>query len=298
MKTYRPLAACLLLAALSGCSLLSSTSTSTPADDPHTVAVFAPQEPLSPTQEQQLAQMLQKRAVALGMAEVHAQVVADGVSVTMRGDQRGRLAALGRSGTLYLRPVLAVRTVGAGQAAQQGAAPADIASAYAALSCPAASPTSASHMEAGPAADAAVCGTGGSGGTAGTGGTGGTGGTLASSAFALGPAAVTGALISRASAASSPQTGGWMVNLSMDSQGATAFTQVTSELATKTTPQNELAVELDGAVVSAPSISVAITGGQAQISGSFTRQDAQDLAAALNSGSIPAVTLKQSSYTP
>ena len=44
---------------------------------------------------------------------------------------------------------------------------------------------------------------------------------------------------------------------------------------------------LDGDVITAPVITQAIPNGQAQITGSFTRAQAEDLAAQLQSGALP-----------
>ena len=49
-----------------------------------------------------------------------------------------------------------------------------------------------------------------------------------------------------------------------------------------------LAIVLDGAVYSAPVIKERISGGDAQITGSFTMDDAKDLAIVLRAGSLPA----------
>jgi preprotein translocase subunit SecD len=49
-----------------------------------------------------------------------------------------------------------------------------------------------------------------------------------------------------------------------------------------------LAIILDGTVYSAPVIREQITGGSAQITGSFTMEDAQDLAIVLKAGALPA----------
>ena len=52
-------------------------------------------------------------------------------------------------------------------------------------------------------------------------------------------------------------------------------------------PNNEFAIVLDNQVVSSPSVSSAITGGQAQISGNFTQQSSSDLANVLSYGALP-----------
>jgi preprotein translocase subunit SecD len=52
-------------------------------------------------------------------------------------------------------------------------------------------------------------------------------------------------------------------------------------------PQNQVAIVLDGLVVSAPRINEAIPSGNAQITGSFTQVEAQDLANVLKYGALP-----------
>jgi preprotein translocase subunit SecD len=52
-------------------------------------------------------------------------------------------------------------------------------------------------------------------------------------------------------------------------------------------PANQVAIVLDGLVVSAPSINEAIPSGSAQITGSFTKVEAEDLANVLKYGALP-----------
>lgn len=78
------------------------------------------------------------------------------------------------------------------------------------------------------------------------------------------------------------QTGRAVVNISFNSQGATTFSRVTRENVGK-----RFAMLLDGKVLSAPSINEPINGGNAQISGGFTTETANDLAIALKSGALP-----------
>ena len=52
-------------------------------------------------------------------------------------------------------------------------------------------------------------------------------------------------------------------------------------------PLNQVAIVLDGLVVSAPRINEAIPSGNAQITGSFTQLEAQDLANVLKYGALP-----------
>jgi preprotein translocase subunit SecD len=67
-------------------------------------------------------------------------------------------------------------------------------------------------------------------------------------------------------------------------------------LSAQPSPQNQFAIVLDGVVLSAPQVNGPITGGKAEISGSFTKQEAQQLAAQVNTGALP-VRLSVSSVT-
>lgn len=73
------------------------------------------------------------------------------------------------------------------------------------------------------------------------------------------------------------------VAISFNREGARIFERVTSENVGK-----RLAILLDGRVYSAPVIREAISGGSAIIEGSFTMEEASDLAIILRAGSLPA----------
>jgi preprotein translocase subunit SecD len=73
------------------------------------------------------------------------------------------------------------------------------------------------------------------------------------------------------------------VSLSFNSTGAKLFEQITANNVKK-----RLAIILDNNVYSAPVIQERIAGGNAQITGTFTMQEAKDLAIVLRSGSLPA----------
>jgi len=77
------------------------------------------------------------------------------------------------------------------------------------------------------------------------------------------------------------------VDLQFNSTGATAFETATRTISTKTDPQNRFAIVLDGQSISAPSVSAAIPGGQAQISGNFNQSSATELANVLKYGALP-----------
>ncbi len=73
------------------------------------------------------------------------------------------------------------------------------------------------------------------------------------------------------------------VSLKFNAQGAKDFDRITGDNVKK-----RLAIVLDGMVHSAPVIQERISGGQAQITGSFTMEEATDLAIVLRAGALPA----------
>ena len=106
--------------------------------------------------------------------------------------------------------------------------------------------------------------------------------------YILAGAEVLGRQVSKATAAVDPTTGGnWFVSLTFDGEGTKAFGDQTARVVSLTAPQNQVAIVLDGLVVSAPRINEAIRGGSAQITGNFTQLEAQDLANVLKYGSLP-----------
>ncbi|MEU3532130.1 protein translocase subunit SecD [Streptomyces murinus] len=116
--------------------------------------------------------------------------------------------------------------------------------------------------------------------------------------YLLGPAGVDGTEVKKAQAVFDTQgASGWQVQMTFNSTGAKKFADITGELAKNQAPQNEFGIVLDGEVVSSPYVSQAITGGQAEISGSFTQQDAQSLANMLSYGALPLSFQEQSVTT-
>jgi protein-export membrane protein SecD len=88
-----------------------------------------------------------------------------------------------------------------------------------------------------------------------------------------------------AQSAFDPQTGEPDVNIKFDSVGAKEFGDITKAYP----PHSQrFAVVLDGVVITDPVINEPILGGQANISGSFTSQSANDLATVLRAGALPA----------
>jgi preprotein translocase subunit SecD len=78
------------------------------------------------------------------------------------------------------------------------------------------------------------------------------------------------------------QQGRAVVSIQFNGPGAAIFSRVTRDNVHK-----RFAMLIDGKVLSAPSINEPINGGQAQISGNFTVESANQLAIALRSGALP-----------
>ncbi|PHX61374.1 MAG: protein translocase subunit SecD [Actinobacteria bacterium] len=115
--------------------------------------------------------------------------------------------------------------------------------------------------------------------------------------YNLEPAFIKGSNVTGATAGL-PQNGvgSWVVSLEFDSEGAKALAEASTKLSALqdcgagVSPCNAFAIVLDGVVVSAPRFNEPILGGQAQIEGNFTAQEANDLANVLKYGALP-VTL-------
>lgn len=94
---------------------------------------------------------------------------------------------------------------------------------------------------------------------------------------------LTGTYLKTAQVRINPQTNEPYVWLQFDSRGAKIFELITSENVGK-----RLAIVLDEVVRSAPVIKEKISGGEAQITGGFSMQEASDLALVLRAGALPA----------
>ena len=94
---------------------------------------------------------------------------------------------------------------------------------------------------------------------------------------------MTGDAIADANVRRGDQLEGVYVELALNSVGSTAFDRLTAENVGRL-----LAIVLDGRVYSAPQIRERISGGVASITGSFSFQEARDLAIVLRAGALPA----------
>lgn len=87
---------------------------------------------------------------------------------------------------------------------------------------------------------------------------------------------------------SDQNTGKIVVTLRMDGEGAKTWAAMTTKAAQN--GNREIAITLDGEVISCPGVNEPITGGSSQISGSFSLEEAKDLANLLEVGKLPAET--------
>lgn len=94
---------------------------------------------------------------------------------------------------------------------------------------------------------------------------------------------LTGASLETAKVQIADRYGEPNVSIKFNSQGAADFERITGENVRK-----RLAIVLDGVVHSAPVIQEKIGGGQAQITGNFSMDEARDLAIVLRAGALPA----------
>lgn len=93
---------------------------------------------------------------------------------------------------------------------------------------------------------------------------------------------LSGKQLKRASVQFNQQTGEPNVSLEFNDEGAELFARLTGENIGK-----QIAIVLDGAVISAPNVQEKIEGGQAVITGNFNVKEARKLVERLNAGALP-----------
>lgn len=94
---------------------------------------------------------------------------------------------------------------------------------------------------------------------------------------------LTGRYLKSAQVVTDPNTRQPEIAINFDSAGAELFGEITGR-----NIGNPLAIFVDNALISQPVVQSKITGGDAVISGSFTFEEARDLANLLNAGALPA----------
>lgn len=93
---------------------------------------------------------------------------------------------------------------------------------------------------------------------------------------------LTGAHLQRADVQFDQSTGEPEVSIQFDADGAKMFADIT-----KRNLQKPVAIELDGQIISAPTVQTEITDGKAVITGKFDIKEAKKLALELNAGALP-----------
>lgn len=94
---------------------------------------------------------------------------------------------------------------------------------------------------------------------------------------------LTGGVITDARADIDPTTSSWIVNMTMNTEGATDWARITGANINK-----RIAIMLDGVVFSAPNVRNRITGGRSQIEGMAGQEEAKLLEIVLKAGALPA----------
>jgi len=94
---------------------------------------------------------------------------------------------------------------------------------------------------------------------------------------------LTGGVVTDANANIDPNTSAWIVNMTMNSEGATDWARITGANINK-----RIAIMLDGVVFSAPNVNSKITGGRSQIEGMAGQEEAKLLEIVLKAGALPA----------
>ncbi|MDP9118989.1 MAG: hypothetical protein M3M93_01760, partial [Actinomycetota bacterium] len=90
---------------------------------------------------------------------------------------------------------------------------------------------------------------------------------------------------------------GWTVTFELESDGAERFSDATTQAVGAPPPTDQIAIVVDQVVISSPTVQSAITGGSGEITGSFSEQEAKDLATQLNAGALPVELTRQSVRT-
>jgi preprotein translocase subunit SecD len=242
--------------ALAACG---GSETVTVGEDPVVEYRLIADEPLDEDVLEEAAAVLQQRFDAAGI-EAEVAPVGGGLDVrAYEGVGRGRVASLARPGDVQFRPVLG------NEAARVDTADDPCASGW---------PGDAAPLDED--AELPQCDTV-------------DGAWLAT--YLVGPTVLSGDAVERASAVLHPSDQ-WVVSLTFHDgeRGIDTFNEIAAQCVegTVTCPDGQLAIVMDGVVITAPTInSASFERDQIEISGDFDEQRAADLAAILGSGSLP-----------
>ncbi|MEK7540124.1 MAG: protein translocase subunit SecD [Patescibacteria group bacterium] len=102
---------------------------------------------------------------------------------------------------------------------------------------------------------------------------------------------LTGTQLKQAAVVFDPNTNEPQVSLQFDSEGTDLFAEIT-----KRNLGQPVAIELDGQIISAPTVQAEITTGEAVITGDFTIDEAKEMVKRLNAGALPVPITLVSQY--
>lgn len=205
--------------------------------------------------------IIQRRIASAKLTDTTVSVIRGGLEVRGPASERSRVEMLGYTGALGFRPVLATGAANSAGGSRPPGVSAALWQQYESLDCKKAPvPEEAT-------AQITACERDGS------------------QKYILDATAVDGASVTSADASLDSSSASWQVAVSLNSEGAARFGQLTGRLAGT---GGQVAIAMDGVVYSAPTIQSAITGGDLEITGKFDRDTAQSLAATLKSGTLPA----------
>jgi preprotein translocase subunit SecD len=237
-----------------------------------------PAEDADPAALEVAVDIIRERVDSIGVAEPEILVQGDTVVINLPGisDQQRALDVIGRQGELLLRPVL-----------QSGAAPAE---GSATTVDPTATTLEGSGTTDAPTTTDVAAGEGGGAEPVGPSDT----EVLtddAGTTYVVGPAAMSGSVFEN-DAIAEVNGGSWSVSVSLRSGagGEDLWNGLTTKCFSRDAecPSGQIAMVLDGVVISAPVVQAAVfTGGTVQITGEFTETEARDLARILEFGAVP-----------
>lgn len=105
---------------------------------------------------------------------------------------------------------------------------------------------------------------------------------------------VDGSMVKNAGVSVDQERGGYAVDLEFTAEGGKAFEAGTKKIVSgqvvpvnQSVPANSMMIVLDGVVQSAPGVTNIISGGKAQITGSYTQEEAAELALLIRGGALP-----------
>ena len=237
-----------------------------------------PEAAADPTALAVAVDIIRERVDSIGVAEPEILVQGDTVVINLPGisDQQRALDVIGRQGELVLRPVLQM-----GEPSAQGPAT---------TIDPTATTLEGAATTSSPTTTEATAGQGGGAEPADPSGTE-VVADKSGTSYVVGPVAMSGNVFQN-DAVAEVNGGSWSVSVSLRSgaEGEDLWNALTTKCFGRdaTCPTGQIAMVLDGEVISAPVVQAAVfSGGTVQITGDFTETEARDLARILEFGAVP-----------